>query len=65
MEDSIRQKLDSSPSVRNICARDFHIFVFDRDGVIKWKHFPRYWPFVGEIHKSPANSPHKANDAEL
>ena len=24
------------------------------DDVIKWKHFPRYWPFV----RSPVNSPH-------
>ena len=23
------------------------------------KHFPRYWPFVREIHRSPMNSPHK------
>ena len=29
------------------------------DDVIKWKHFPRYWPFVREIHRSPVNSPHK------
>ena len=29
------------------------------DDVIKWKHFPRYWPFVRGIHMSPANSPHK------
>ena len=29
------------------------------DGVIKWKHFPRYWPFVRRIHRSPVNSPHK------
>ena len=29
------------------------------DDVIKWKHFPRYWPFVGGIHRSPVNSPHK------
>ena len=29
------------------------------DGVIKWKHFPRYWPFVRGIHRSPVNSPHK------
>ena len=28
--------------------------------VIKWKHFPRYWPFVRGIHRSPVNSPHKA-----
>ena len=26
--------------------------------VIKWKHFPRYWPFVRGIHRSPVNSPH-------
>ena len=25
----------------------------------KWKHFPRYWPFVRGIHRSPVNSPHK------
>ena len=29
------------------------------DDVIKWKHFPRYWPFVREIHRWPVNSPHK------
>ena len=29
------------------------------DYVIKWKHFPRYWPFVPGIHRSPVNSPHK------
>ena len=29
------------------------------DDVIKWKHFPRYWPFVRGIHRSPVNSSHK------
>ena len=29
------------------------------DDVIKWKHFPRYWPFVRGIHRSPVNSQHK------
>ena len=29
------------------------------DDVIKWKPFPRYWPFVREIHRWPVNSPHK------
>ena len=29
------------------------------DDVIKWKHFPRNWPFVQGIHRSPVNSPHK------
>ena len=27
--------------------------------VIKWKHFPRYWPFERGNHRSPVNSPHK------
>ena len=30
------------------------------DDVIKWKHFPCYWPFVRGIHRSPVNSPHKS-----
>ena len=29
------------------------------DDVIKWKHFPRNWPFVRGIHRSPVNSPQK------
>ena len=29
------------------------------DDVVKWKHFPRYWPFVRGIHRSPVNSSHK------
>ena len=29
------------------------------DDVIKWKRFPRYWPFVQGIHRWPVNSPHK------
>ena len=29
------------------------------DDVIKWKHFPRNWPFVWGIHRSTVNSPHK------
>ena len=29
------------------------------DGVIKWKHFTRYWPFVRGIHRSPVHSLHK------
>ena len=27
--------------------------------IIKRKHFPRYWPFMRGIHRSPVNSPHK------
>ena len=29
------------------------------EDVIKWKHFPRYWPFARETHRSPVNSPYK------
>ena len=29
------------------------------DDVIKWKHFPRYWPFVRGGHRSTVDSPHK------
>ena len=29
------------------------------DDVIKWKHFPRSWPFARGIHRSPVNSTHK------
>ena len=32
---------------------------YQHDDVIKWKHFPRKWPFVWGIHRSPVNSPHK------
>ena len=27
--------------------------------VIKWKYFPRYWPFMRGIHRSPVNCSHK------
>ena len=36
-----------------------HHTLWLHDDVIKWKHIPRYWPFVQEIHRSPVNSPHK------
>ena len=38
---------------QKLCDRICH------DDVIKWKHFPRYWPFVRGIHRSPVNSSHK------
>ena len=40
----------SSTSVREmVCNYD----------VIKWEHFPRYWPFVRSIHRWPVDSLHK------
>ena len=35
----------------------------NHDDVIKWKHFPRFWPFAKGIHRSPVNSLTKASDA--
>ena len=35
-------------------------FLWRHGDVIKWKHFPRYWPFLRGIHRSPVNSPHKS-----
>ena len=35
------------------------------DDVIKWKHFPRHWPFVRGIHRSRWIPRTKASDAEL
>ena len=39
---------------KGVCIHKGH-----HDDVIKWKHFPRYWPFVRGIHWSPVNSPDK------
>ena len=41
-----------------------HFFIaksvdWSHDDVIKWKRFPRYWPFVRGNPRSPVNSPHK------
>ena len=33
----------------------------EHDDVIKWKHFPSYWPFVRGIHRSPVDSHHKGH----
>ena len=33
--------------------------ILQHDDVIKWDHFPRYWPFVRGIHRASVNSPHK------
>ena len=47
----------------NITTATQHVgipnFMSTHEDVIKWKSFPRYWPFVRGIHRSPVNSPHK------
>ena len=46
-----------------ICVRNYmtapHRWCGVHYNVIKWKHFPRYWPFVRGIRRSPVKSPHK------
>ena len=44
--------------VFGITLSNMHTLTY-HDDVIKWKHFPRYWSFVREIHRSPVNSPYK------
>ena len=42
-----------------LCVVCTYWYLNHHDDVIKWKHFPRYRPFVRGIHRSPVNSPHK------
>ena len=37
----------------------FSDWYLEHDDVIKWKYFPRYWPFQRGIHRLPVGSPHK------
>ena len=51
-------------SCQSIIPHDIHRARQDRkdhDNVIKWKHFPRYWPFLRGIHRWPMNYPHKSH----
>ena len=44
------------------CHIGKHVFqeiIYIHDDVIKWKHFPHYWPFVSRIHWWSVDSPHK------
>ena len=43
---------------RNLSEIRAHTIPWHVD-VIKLKHFPRNWPFVRGIHRSPVNPPHK------
>ena len=44
-------------------ARSRISYVGENVPISPWRHqikdFPRYWPFVREIHRSPLDSPHK------
>ena len=56
---SITHLLDtkSNDNVKHIRVKGHYMRY--HDAVIKWKHFPRNWPFVRGIPRSPGNSPHK------
>ena len=42
-----------------ICVQIIKIAVVCHDDIINGKHFPRYWPFVRVIHRSPVDFRHK------
>ena len=48
----------ASVTMLHPCLR-MAVFLQAHDDVIKWKHFPCYFPFVQGIHRSPVNSSHK------
>ena len=48
-----------SMGINSLRPGDPYMCQWTHGDVIKWKHFPRYWPFVWGIHRSPVNSPHK------
>ena len=50
--------ISSSKRMYKLFPLSPHLFMVHND-VIKWKHFPRYWPFVRGIHRSLVNSPNK------
>ena len=52
-------QLDNKVEIKALYYWSFEGNIQVHDDVIKWKKFPRYWPFVRGIHRSPVNSPHK------
>ena len=58
-ESMMTQFADKRMPCRAITDHEFTVICETHNDVIKWTHFPRYWPFVRGIHRSPVNSPHK------
>ena len=46
-------------SLQQLLGESWGFYTQTHDDVIKWKHFPHYWPFVRGIQRSPMDSPHK------
>ena len=60
--DVLKPNLDALFQTVKYCLQHAFIAVWKtslHDNVIKWKHVPRYWPFVRGIPQSPVTSPHK------
>ena len=51
----------SRPYITTCCTQVF-MYGYHHDDVIKWKHFPRNWPFVRGIHRSRWVNNHEAGD---
>ena len=45
--------------IANFLVENRGLTTYIHDEAIKWKHFPRYWPFLRGIHRSPVNSSNK------
>ena len=61
-ESLLTQIYDDSDHMAPLGHSELNILLLglpNHDYVIKWKHFPRNWPLVREIHRSPVNFPHK------
>ena len=58
---SMKIPLSSVQFSSGVCNKGSLLTNHTHDDVIKWKHFPRHWPFVRGIHRSPVNSPHKGH----
>ena len=47
--------------IEHVASAKTHTVAYVRllhDDAIKWKHFPRYLPFMWGIQRSPVDSPH-------
>ena len=57
----------SGSNINSILANSIIVkaWTLHHDDVIKWKHFPRYWPLVRGIHRSRWIPRTKASDAGL
>ena len=56
---TLKRMIQSGHNFTHVRTAELSWHVQIHDDVIKWKHFPRYWPFVRGIHRSPVNSLHK------